>query len=69
MTRDQLEQWYDLVRADRDCRVYFGSAGCCLERGHRERDGSEHVSASGSQPYEGLMFGEDTTDAERADMD
>lgn len=26
-----------------DCRVYWGSHGCSLERGHKVKDGTEHV--------------------------
>ena len=66
LTRDEMEaQWEDLVKQDRACRVFWGAAGCYLERGH---DGG-HIAPSGSTPDMGLMFGEDTTPEERADME
>ena len=57
--------WEDLVDQDRDCRVYWGHSGCNLPRGHE----GEHVSESGSRPYMGFMYGEDTTEEERVELE
>lgn len=66
----EIPEFYDpLTAEDRDCRVYWGHSGCCLERGHVERDGTGHVAESGSRPDPGLMFGEDATPNERAGLE
>lgn len=60
--------WEALVRADRDCRVYWGGHGCEFERGHAGRQHRCHGDAC-PQPEMGYMYGEDTTSAERAELD
>jgi hypothetical protein len=47
-----------MTEVRQDCRVYWGSHGCDLERGH---DG-QHVCGCGTPPYYGAdtnFYGED----------